>query len=104
MVTYLPLFQMPCLETLCQKCRVWRPASNFGDVAETVTITAMQDTRGTTVAHLNACMWEFHSRGGGGGGGDSDALPERVKQELASLPPAALHAMVRTISLAQSCT
>jgi hypothetical protein len=49
----------------------------------------LQAGGGVTLAHLNACVWEF------GCGASGAAVPARVAEELAALPPAALPTMVR---------
>lgn len=57
----------------------------------------LQAGGGVTLAHLNACMWEF------GCGASDAAVPARVAEELASLPPAALPTMVCIMSVVLSC-
>lgn len=50
-------------------------------------INMLQAASGVTTAHLHAAMWEFSCGGG--------AVPARVAEELRTLPPRALSAMVR---------
>lgn len=50
------------------------------------------------MAHLNACMWEFSCRGSA-----DTVLPQRVTEELHSLPPPALASMVRFAASNLAC-